>query len=97
MILAAWILPCTALADPCDLIPERGPMPAEVRAGQVFSGPVVYVGDGDRLCVAVGEPMPSITRDVQSTKLNSKVDAGVHLASLLVASLATSRGVQGAR
>jgi hypothetical protein len=33
MILAAWILHCTALADPCDLIPERGPMPAEVRAG----------------------------------------------------------------
>jgi micrococcal nuclease len=43
-----------AQADPCDLIPERGPMPAEVKSGQVFSGPVVYVGDGDSLCVAVG-------------------------------------------
>jgi micrococcal nuclease len=43
-----------ARADPCDLIPERGPMPAEVRSGQAFSGPVVYVGDGDSLCVALG-------------------------------------------
>jgi endonuclease YncB( thermonuclease family) len=29
-------------------------MPAEVRSGQVFAGPVVYVGDGDSLCVAFG-------------------------------------------
>lgn len=29
-------------------------MPAEVRSGQVFSGPVTYVGDGDSLCVALG-------------------------------------------
>jgi endonuclease YncB( thermonuclease family) len=54
LALAASILPCTALTDPCDLIPERGPMPAEVRSGQVFSGSVVYVGDGDSLCVALG-------------------------------------------
>ena len=54
LILAASILPYTAVADPCDLIPERGPMPAEVKSGQVFSGPVVYVGDGDSLCVALG-------------------------------------------
>ena len=53
-LLAACLLPCAALADPCDLIPERGPMPAEVRSGQVFSGSVVYVGDGDSLCVALG-------------------------------------------
>lgn len=53
-LLAACLLPCAALADPCDLIPERGPMPAEVRSGQVFSGPVAYVGDGDSLCVALG-------------------------------------------
>lgn len=49
-----WILPSPSRADPCDLIPERGPMPAEVRSGKVFSGPVVYVGDGDSLCVALG-------------------------------------------
>ena len=54
LILAACILPCAALADPCDLIPERGPMPTEVRSGEVFSGSVVYVGDGDSLCVALG-------------------------------------------
>jgi micrococcal nuclease len=29
-------------------------MPAEVRRGQSFSGPVVYVGDGDSLCVGLG-------------------------------------------
>lgn len=46
--------PKGALADPCELIPERGPMPAEVRSGQAFSGSVVYVGDGDSLCVALG-------------------------------------------
>lgn len=53
--LALACLPvCSALADPCELIPDRGPMPAEVRSGQVFSGPVAYVGDGDSLCVALG-------------------------------------------
>ncbi len=54
LILSACLLPTLALADPCDLIPERGSMPAEVRSGQAFSGPVVYVGDGDSLCVALG-------------------------------------------
>ena len=29
-------------------------MPADVRSGQAFSGPVAYVGDGDSLFVAVG-------------------------------------------
>ena len=53
-VILLCIVPSSALADPCDLIPERGPMPAEVRSGQVFSGPVVYVGDGDSLCVALG-------------------------------------------
>lgn len=41
----------TAAADPCTRIPDRGPMPPELRAGRAFSGPVVYVGDGDSLCV----------------------------------------------
>jgi len=54
LALSAWLLPSLALADPCDLIPERGPMPAEVRSSQVFSGPIAYVGDGDSLCVALG-------------------------------------------
>lgn len=43
-----------AHADPCRLIPDRGPMPPELRPGQRFEGPVVHVGDGDSLCVALG-------------------------------------------
>jgi len=46
-----------AFADPCTAIPDRGPMPAYLHRGAVFSGPVAYVGDGDGLCVAVG-PTP---------------------------------------
>jgi endonuclease YncB( thermonuclease family) len=52
--VAVCFLPSVGLADPCDLIPERGPMPTEVRSGQVFSGSVSYIGDGDSLCVALG-------------------------------------------
>ena len=29
-------------------------MPAYLTPGKAFSGPVVYIGDGDSLCVAVG-------------------------------------------
>ena len=43
-----------AAADPCKAIPDRGPMPPELAPGRVFAGPVVYVGDGDSLCVALG-------------------------------------------
>jgi micrococcal nuclease len=43
-----------ALADPCKAIPDKGPMPAFLKPGSTFSGPVTYVGDGDSLCVAVG-------------------------------------------
>lgn len=42
-----------AWADPCAAIPDRGPMPAGLHKGATFSGPVVYVGDGDSLCVDV--------------------------------------------
>jgi micrococcal nuclease len=44
-----------AHADPCKAIPDHGPMPAYLDHGANFSGPVVYVGDGDSLCVAVGK------------------------------------------
>ncbi len=47
-----------ALADPCKAIPDKGPMPAFLKPGSTFSGPVTYVGDGDSLCVAVG-PLPT--------------------------------------
>lgn len=43
-----------ALADPCTAIPDSGPVPPEVRPGAVFTGPVVYVGDADSLCVGLG-------------------------------------------
>lgn len=46
LALAATValLASPALADPCE-----APLP---KPGQVFSGPVTYVGDGDSLCVA---------------------------------------------
>jgi len=46
-----------ALADPCTRIPDRGRMPPEARTGQTFTGPVIYVGDGDSLCV---ETVPGV-------------------------------------
>lgn len=54
-ILAALALATPALADPCKAIPDRGPMPSYLKRGTTFSGPVSYVGDGDSLCVAVGQ------------------------------------------
>src|SRR5688572_30654099 len=45
--------PTIARADPCKAIPDHGPMPSYLHVGAQFSGPVVYVGDGDSLCVAV--------------------------------------------
>lgn len=47
-------LAAPALADPCKAIPDRGPAPGYLSPGSSFSGPVVYIGDGDSLCVAVG-------------------------------------------
>ena len=52
LILSLWA--AQALADPCQAIPDRGPMPAYLTPGKAFSGPVAYIGDGDSLCVAVG-------------------------------------------
>lgn len=48
-------LATSAWADPCKAIPDKGPMPAFLKRGAAFAGPVVYVGDGDGLCIAVGE------------------------------------------
>lgn len=44
-----------AHADPCKAILDRGPLPSFLSPGKIFSGPVVYVGDGDSLCVDVGK------------------------------------------
>lgn len=51
LLLAACLLATPALADPCKAIPDKGPAPAWLHRGAEFSGPVVYVGDGDSLCV----------------------------------------------
>lgn len=51
---AVMLLASPAWADPCKAIPDRGPLPAYLAKGQVFSGPVSYVADGDGLCIAVG-------------------------------------------
>lgn len=52
--LAALFFASPALADPCKAIPDRGPAPDYLKRGKTFSGPVVYVGDGDSICVSVG-------------------------------------------
>jgi endonuclease YncB( thermonuclease family) len=52
LLLAATAV--AARADPCEAIPERGPMPADLAPGARFAGRVTYVGDGDSLCVARG-------------------------------------------
>ena len=54
-LLATLTTATAAKADPCKAIPDRGPMPSYLHRGAHFSGPVVYVGDGDSLCVAVGQ------------------------------------------
>jgi micrococcal nuclease len=54
LVIAGLVgLATPALADPCKAIPDRGPLPSYLARGSAFSGPVVYVGDGDSLCVAV--------------------------------------------
>lgn len=58
-LLAALTTTTAAKADPCKAIPDHGPMPSYLHRGAHFSGPVVYVGDGDSLCVAVGQDPPT--------------------------------------
>lgn len=55
--LLTWTAPAVAAADPCKAIPDQGSMPTYLAPGKAFSGPVVYVGDGDSLCVGLG-PQP---------------------------------------
>lgn len=60
LAFGAAILATPAAADPCRFIPDRGPMPSQLAPGRTFSGPVVYVGDGDSLCVDVGSDFPGL-------------------------------------
>jgi micrococcal nuclease len=59
LLLAALAGSSPALADPCKAIPDKGPAPAWLHRGAAFAGPVVYVGDGDSLCVDVPGIGPS--------------------------------------
>lgn len=52
-VLGSVAITGIAKADPCEAIQEAGPLPPYAVVGRDFSGPVVYVGDGDSLCVAV--------------------------------------------
>lgn len=54
-MLAALTTATAAKPDPFKVIPDHGPMPSYLHRGAHFSGPVVYVGDGDSLCTAVGQ------------------------------------------
>ena len=54
MGVAFLLTPAVAFADPCKAIPDRGPAPAQLSPGSTFRGPVIYVGDGDSLCVGLG-------------------------------------------
>ena len=53
LALALGAFAAPALADPCKAIPDKGPMPSYLYRGAQFTGPVVYIGDGDSLCVEV--------------------------------------------
>lgn len=84
--------PKTAVADPCKAIPDSGPTPASLAFGAVFSGPVVYVGDGDSFCTAAGpEPATWIEvriADFYAPELN---EPGGYVAKLALARIAMGK------
>jgi micrococcal nuclease len=59
LALGLSLLGSAAQADPCKAISDSGQMPSFLKPGATFTGPVVYVGDGDSLCVAVGQGPPN--------------------------------------
>lgn len=72
-----------ALADPCE-----APLP---KRGQVFAGPVRYVGDGDSLCVLGGDGLIEIRlADFYAPELN---DPGGRQAKAALARIAMGRRV----
>jgi len=52
LMAIASLAPAIAIADPCKAIPDNSPRQLKLRAPMLVSGPVVYVGDGDGICVA---------------------------------------------
>jgi endonuclease YncB( thermonuclease family) len=63
MAICFAALPAVAWADPCE-----GPLPR--RAGETFSGPVRYIGDGDSLCVGSSSD-PSTWIEVRLADFNA--------------------------
>jgi micrococcal nuclease len=63
-LLASAALASPAQADPCEFIPDRGPLTPEVRdvirRGNSVTGPVVHVIDGDSICVSLPPHRPGI-------------------------------------
>lgn len=55
ILFGTLALASAAHADPCKAIPDVGPTPASARPGKIITGPVVYVADGDGICVAIGQ------------------------------------------
>lgn len=60
---ALVMLPAIARADPCE-----GRLPSQ--AGQAFSGPVRYVGDGDSLCLGASDS-PATWIEVRLSDFNA--------------------------
>jgi micrococcal nuclease len=54
LALALAAIASAAYADPCKAVPDQGPAPSYLHPGATFLGRVVYIGDGDSLCVGVG-------------------------------------------
>jgi len=87
------VLASPALADPCQAIPDRGPMPAHLQPGSKFSGSVPYVGDGDSLCIALG---PS-SRDWVEVRVADFYAPELHASGGAEAKAALVRVTQGKR
>lgn len=97
LALALALVSSPAQADPCKAIPDRGPMPNYIHRGKQFSGPVVYVGDGDGLCVAAVPGRESDRQTWVEVRLQDFYAPELHEASGLAAKAALQRLAIGQR
>ena len=84
-----------ALADPCKAIPDKGPVPAYLALGSSFTGPVVYIGDGDSLCIDVGKPPLARHDEWVEVRIADFYAPELHAAGGQAAKLALEGLVQG--
>lgn len=87
-----------AHADPCEAIVERGPKPTYLQLGRPFTGPVVYIADGDGLCVAAirgRENDPSTWVEVRLADIFAPElhEAGGREAKAILANLVSDRRI----